>query len=115
MTFVFIVSWYMTKYYVVMTIYCYDDYELSWTILKLVLSLLNILYELFWKLHNPNKLYIKNRPVPPSAPLPTPPDSTPAVARIGEPPESDSATRENPGEVVLRWALRCRGEGFSKN
>jgi hypothetical protein len=32
----------MIQYCVVMTLYCHDDYGLSWTMLKLILSLLNI-------------------------------------------------------------------------
>jgi hypothetical protein len=57
-----VVLWYMTKYCVVMTMYCCEDYGLSWTMSKLVLSLLYISCDLFWRLPNQggsqNKLYI---------------------------------------------------------
>jgi hypothetical protein len=48
-----------------MTMYYCEDYGLSWTMLKLVLSLLYIFSDLFWRLPirrgSQNKLYIKNR------------------------------------------------------
>jgi hypothetical protein len=43
----FIVLWYMTKYCVMMTMYYHDDYGLSWTVSKLILSLLNIFVTYF--------------------------------------------------------------------